>query len=95
MNNLFKQFFSINEGKTSTLIITFLLVLGFALSKYYIFSDINTNMKDIILTYIVTIGGVNAIPALTQLAQTFSTKDTTSTTTTTSISNNDDQSGEG
>lgn len=95
MNNYVKHFFSINEGKTSVIIIGFLVVLGFAMYKYNIFNDISINIKELLFAFIATIGGVNIIPAVTQFAQTFSNKDTTSTTTTTSISNNDDQSGEG
>ena len=75
MKKWISDFFSLNEMKTSTLIICFVVVLITTLTMWVVKGSIDSNLKDIIVAFIFTIGGVNAIPAAQSLVNAF--KDTT------------------
>lgn len=59
MREFLKNLFAISETRTSTLVFTFMVVLGFALQRYFVSGDFGENMKILLMTYISVIGGVN------------------------------------
>lgn len=57
----FKDGLSIDETRTSSLVISFLITLVFSLVMYVIDGDISPSLTNIIIAFIAAIGGVNAV----------------------------------
>lgn len=60
-----KDGLSVNETRVSSLVLAFLVTLGFALFKYAITGDISDNMLALLGYEIMSIAGVNVADNLT------------------------------
>lgn len=67
--NFWKDGFSIDESKTSIIIISFILTLLYAGYAYTTFGDISENMTTIILAQIASIAGINGVTVLKDIIQ--------------------------
>lgn len=65
MKEWFNNLFSVDEKRVSTLVFAFFAVLGFTIAKQlWSNGDFGDNTTTIIVTFILTIGGVNITPSL-------------------------------
>lgn len=59
MKEFLKSFFSVDERRISSLIVTFMITLGVALVFYSQRGDVTGNLTNILIVYICAIAGVN------------------------------------
>ena len=65
----FKEMFSMDETKTSTIIITFVITLAFCLYSFFKTNKIDGNMLTLLLAFIGSIAGVNGINVISTAVQ--------------------------
>lgn len=64
MLKFIKDGMSLDEFKVSALVICLLLITGTAIVAYFKYGDITSNLLALLQTLIISVGGVNAISAL-------------------------------
>lgn len=67
--NFWKDGLSIDETKTSTLIILLIICILFALTFYVIVGDVTPNLVNIITALIYSVAGVNVAQSLAKVTQ--------------------------
>lgn len=64
MKEFLNGLFSIGEHKTSTLVCVFMALMGFVIYVFMNTHTIDGNVKDIIICFVLTIGGVNGLNSI-------------------------------
>lgn len=67
MKGFLKHGLSIDEFRVSSLVVSFIIIVGFALYKYWTTGDITANVTDLIKTLGFIIGGVNAVNGISTM----------------------------
>jgi hypothetical protein len=61
MKNFFERIISIDEMKTSALILVLFVTVGVAVYSVIFYKDIPSNLTDVIIALVATVGSVNAV----------------------------------
>lgn len=70
MREFLKGLFSIGEHKVSTLVCSFMVLLGFVIYVFMISHTVDNNMTTIIITFILSIAGTNGVNTVSDLITT-------------------------